>query len=216
MTTPERSDFRDLLLGISPPWLRKRRASELWDVLGLALDGFADTARDAVKARFVNLAPSDALGFIGADRLLERYATQSEDSWRAWIEAAWDLWTFAGTENSVERALAEAGFTGASVHQANGTPPPGWVGAWPPDSDTANWSRFWVWLAEPWPFPWQPVLWGDGHKYGDGHTWGSTATKQEIDLVRRIVRKWAPAHTICPGIYVPFSGGPTLLWKGTP
>lgn len=213
MTTPERDDFRRQLEQISPPWMRARRSLELWNVLGLGLDAFADAARDAVKARFVNLAPIDALGLIGSDRLLERYSVQTDDSWRTWIASAWDLWTFAGTEDIVERALHEAGFPNASVHDVH-NPPPGWATTWPPDGDTDNWSRFWVWLAEPWPFDWQIVEWGDGHLWGDGHTWGSTATVEEINLIRRTVRKWRPSHVICAGIYVPFSGGPTLLWRG--
>lgn len=209
-----KSHFREWLEALSPPWLRGVRASELWETLGLSLDAMADASREAVKARFPTLAPVDALGAIGADRLLERYSVQGDAEWRAWVVAAWDLWTYAGTTNAVERALHEAGFANATVHWALGSAPPDYVGSWPPGGDLANWSRFWIWLAEPWPFSWEAVRWGDGHKWGTGWTWGSTATVAEINYVRSIARKWKPAHTVCEGIFVPISGYRTLLWKG--
>ncbi len=208
--------FRTYLDSIAPRWGRKGRWGELWATIGLGFDAFADAAKDAVKARFVNLAPLDALGFIGADRLLERYPVQSDASWRAWLEAAWDLWTFAGTHTSVERALHEAGFTNASVHWALGTAPDDYVGTWPPDGDTANWSRFWVWLGDVWPLGWTVVNYGDGHTWGSYWTWGSTATVEEINFVRAICRKWKAGHTVCAGIYVPITGSTTLTWSGTP
>lgn len=198
---------------LAPSWLRERRAAELLSTTGLALDALADSARDAVKARFPSLAPTDALGLIGSDRLLDRYSAQSDSAWRAWLVAAWDLWTYAGTASSVERALHEAGFTGATVHWALGDPPPGWVDAWPPDSDTTNWSRFWIWLAEPWPFAWEYTTWGT-QQWGGEWTWGSTAKLSEVRCVRSIARKWKPAHTVCAGIYVPFGDGVTLMWNG--
>jgi hypothetical protein len=99
------------------------------------------------------------------------------------------------------------------VYRATGPACPG-EGVWPPTAGT--WSRFWVHLdvTVTNPFNWTAVTWGVSRTWGQGHTWGSTATAEEVALVRRIIRKWKPAHAVCAQILVDLPGGTRLRWPG--
>ncbi len=185
--------------------------------IGDALDLTLEAMAQAVTARFVAHAPADALGWLGAERLLQRFPGDTDDTYRARLAAACVVWQLAGTEDGIIAMLIACGFTDVTVHVARGAIPPGEV-SWPPDGDPANWSRFWVFIdastAPQNPFGWQPWTWGDGALWGDGHTWGSTATSGEVALVRGIVRLLKAAHEICGGIWIDLPGGNRLHWGG--
>jgi Phage tail protein (Tail_P2_I) len=214
VSTYERWQSEDL----APPWLQRRFGAAWMRVHGRAKDLLVDATRQAIKARFVGLCPADALEYIGRDRLLERYPVDTDDSYRARLAAAWEAWLFGGTERGVRAALEAAGFGSVTIYT---TQSPGY----PPDADAANWSRFWVELAPPFPpyVAWEAVLFGaaptgSGQLFGAGWTWGSTATVADVSFVRSIIRKWKPAHAVCAQILVklPKSGGGfhTVRWPG--
>jgi hypothetical protein len=211
--------------GLSPPRLRQRFGASLMRVLGAVKDAVADAARQAVKARMVALAPDDALPWIGAERLIERYPGETTPQYRARLRAAWDAWLFAGTAQGVVGALRAAGFN-ASVFSVRAAPS-WWVGAWPPNGPealpAASWSRFWIVIEPPFPFAWTLRRWGAfawGELGADGTplTWGSTATVRQVELVRSIVRKWKAAHERCAQVLVRVPDGAggfvTLQWNG--
>jgi hypothetical protein len=184
--------------------------------IGEALDVQLDAAGQAVAARIIALAPPDALGWIGAERLLPRYPGDTDDTYRARLQRAWDLWQLAGTAAGILAALDACGFHSAAIYAARAATPPG-EASWPPDGDTGNWSRFWVFLdvTSPAnnPFDWQPTIWGTG-AWGTGGTWGSTATTGEVALVRGIIRTLKAAHELCSGLYVDLPGGRRLRGRG--
>jgi hypothetical protein len=206
---------------LPPPWLRKPRFAELLYVLGQMFDALAEAAKVAVKSRFPYVAPVDALRWIGAERVLERYPVDTDATYRARLAAAWELYELQGTAAGVVAALNAAGFDNVALYDVHAAP--AWyVGAWPPSDTTANWSRFWVeinpgaldfaglaWRA----WRWGAAPTGTGLAWGPGHTWGSTATLDQIRFVRRILRRWKPAHTVCAGIYVRMAGK-TVRWAG--
>ncbi len=201
-----------------PAWLRGPVAARIRAAIGVALDHGFDVLKQAVRARFVQTAPADALSDLGDERHIEQYPGDTTDTYRARVLLAWDLWQQGGTAAAIIAALTSIGFTSVRIYTANGSAMPG-EGVWPPDSDASNWSRFWVLIdvsgSESNPFDWQRVLWADGHKYGAGWTWGSTATRGQVQLVRRVVLTWKAAHEVCAGIYIDLPGGARLHWRGT-
>jgi hypothetical protein len=204
---------------LPPPWLQGRAGKIFHRVLGQAKDQLLAAAKVAVKARLVALCPLDALGWIGAERLLERYPVETDAQYRARLLAAWDAWAFAGTLRGVTSLLAAAGFTNVAIYDVHAAPA-WWAAAWPPTSTVSNWSRFWVEIGEPFStFGWQRLRWGDaGLKWGTGKTWGSTATVDHVRMVRGIIRKMKPAHTVCETIFVRLPNGSggyvTANWPG--
>lgn len=211
--------------GLSPPRLRGRWGSALMRVFGAVKDAIADAAKAAVKARLVELAPDDALAWIGRERNVERYPGETNAGYRARLLAAWETWFAAGTAAGLVAALGAAGFSSVGVYDTR-TAPPWWVGAWPPNGDdampAATWSRFWIVIETP--HPWALRRWGEGGSWGelgaDGTplTWGSTATVREVALVRSIIRKWKAAHERCARVLVRVPDGlggfVTLFWQG--
>jgi hypothetical protein len=177
---------------LSPTVLQGARGERLAGAFALMFDTLAETANEAVKARFLgsNTHPVDALPLIGQERMLPRYPVDSDASYRARLRDAWNAWTKAGTDVGIVAQLAAMGLT-AYVREQNID--------WDWDGDTANWSRFWVVITG---HPWSRWKWGDGHTWGGGQSWGSSATVAEVRSVRALVRKWKPARSVCPYIIV--------------
>lgn len=121
---------------------------------GATKDGLALDAKEAVKARFVDLAPPDALPRLGSDRGIARAPGEGADSWRDRIAGAWESWSWVGTRYGIGYAVGLLGL---------GTPA---LWSWrdlPWDADASRWARIRVaftgratWGA----FAWGSALWG--------------------------------------------------------
>lgn len=210
---------------LAPPRLRERWGAALMGVLGGVKDDIASATREAVKVRFLETCPDDALPEHGAERGIERYPGEGAPSYRARLRAAWETWLYAGTRRGVLAALSAAGFT-AAIYDVRAAPA-WWVGAWPPNNPggmvASDWARFYVVLSAPFPFAWAVRHWGDGSDWGelgaDGTPllWGSTATLGQLEFVRALIRKWKAAHERCAYVFVRVVDGAstvTLRWQG--
>lgn len=203
--------FRDYANAISTPWLRKKVGGGLLYAKGLILDALTDWLSIGVKARFPDQAPPDALGFIGNDRQIDRGPAEPDSGYKTRLRRASDTWRNAGGGRTILTQLA-AYFTGiaqpplrlvsdssvwhvydwATGLVARSKPSPAnWI--W--DSLTGvRWWRGWV-IIDSSSGPWTRHKWGSGGKWGSsGTTWGSSATKQEVISIARIINKWKPAH----------------------
>lgn len=199
-------DYSEYEVQRAPVWLRGEYGSGWLAAHGFIKDGLAEGARQATRARFVSLAPQDALDRIASDRQLERMPPDTVAAWRTRLGQAWELWAYAGTRKGVQEAVERTGYaTSVVLYDAL---------EWPSGPGAVNWATFWVVLSgHGWT---SDGTWGSGGLWGDGGTWGSTATPQEVQRVLRLIRLWKPAHAYCAGVLVLLSGElwgyPEGLW----
>lgn len=223
--------FKEYQADSAPPALQHERWRALTGTLGDAKDAAAQAARDAAKSGLVTECPDDALGHHAKERSLERYPTETAAQHRARLAAAATALEFVGTESGLLAALTALGFGTPTIHTAIGTPPAWWVGAWPPESegerppkwvgawpiaagDAANWSsRFWVALENT---TFSNEVWGEKLWREPGFTWGSTATPAQVGIVKRIIKRWRPAHCVCVGVFVELTTGTRIFWPTWP
>lgn len=206
------------------PW------GERWAAgLGAEKDAALALAKDAVKARFVALAPPDALSLLGADRDIERSPIDTATTFRARLAASWDVWSWAGTPYGYANALA---LTSAQIAGARFIAQYQWAS--PPDGRTALWSRFWVvvWTGAlavgrftvgPWATvggdasPFEVLLVGS-FTVGDGSTVGSSMTRAQLGEIRRALAKWKNARDRVPALILATDcdliGAPGLIVGG--
>jgi hypothetical protein len=188
------SDFETHQLATAPPWMRKNWWATWLAAHGVYKDALVEGAKLAVKARFVHVAPSDALPYAASERNLEVAPGEAETAFRTRLVTAWEQWQWAGTKKGVVDALALLGYANTLVYEARD---PGGI-ALSDGWDTAKWARFWVLILEPhtWNFPrWGDMTWGE-------FTWGTTASEVEVRRLQRAVRLWKPAHARCEGILI--------------
>jgi Phage tail protein (Tail_P2_I) len=182
------------------PWLSRPVGGAFVEANAIVHDVAADGAREAVKARFIGLAPADALPYHAGERLLEQGAGETEDAWRARLLDAWDEWAWAGTPRGLERAL-ELFYEPAAIYEAFD---------WYP-GDPA-WARFWVVLGPSGhPFgPTKKVGSGPAWKVGDGTLVGVTgATSEDVARLRRTIKLWKPGNTTCADV-IAAAGAPVV------
>lgn len=195
--------YREAVEGLSPAVFKGYFGSRLvGGMIGLMGDLAAEAAREAALMRFFDAVtfPEDALAPHGDERLMPRYPTESADTYKSRLRDAWNAWNRAGTDQAIITQLAGLGLT-AEIYANH---------EWNWDSDTDNWSRFWVVVTS---HPWSRWHWSDGTSYGGGATWGSTATPAEIYALRRLVRTWKVGHVVCSHIILVMD---PATWSPTP
>lgn len=216
-----------------PPWLLRRVAGRLLWSVGLILDTKNELTRQGVKARMPGVGTPTALPAIGDDRLIDRGPEEPEDNYALRLSSAFDTWRSAGnairllenlrayflpnplplrlvSDRSVWHQIDQT--TGIVTRQkgddlgadnwhwdpfAAGSPPFRWWRGWVIIDASAMWTQ---WLVGELPI-------GSGVIVGDGHTVGSTATPEQVASIRRIVRRFKPAHAHVYSIIVTFVDG---------
>lgn len=204
----------------------------LWTI-GLILDGAHDMLVDGVLARFPGYGTTEALPHIGNDRLIDRGPTEPDVGYASRLSRAFDTWRNAGGPyalldnlrayfeptpipvrvvsdrnvwHEIDPVTAEVTRTKASLFN--------WI--WDPYSllPAPRWWRGWV-IIDASDGRWTQWLVGDPDIFvGDGHTVGSTATIGEVASVRRIVRRFKPAHMHCVNVIIAFT--PTIFLPTDP
>lgn len=149
---------------LGPTWLKGTYGALWLRAFGQVKDGLVDRLKAGIKARMPLLAPHDALEALGVERGIDRATGESDTSYAARVQQAWDAWEFAGTAKGILVALAALGYT-AAIGQANRrmftldgdgevvvTTLP--VGSWASDATQAFWSTFQVIFPQPLPTDW--------------------------------------------------------------
>jgi hypothetical protein len=200
--------YTDFLPKFVPTWLRQPTWAKFVQAIGSALDAASQRARDAVRARFASLAPTDAVKAIAGERLLppgSPYAAgvsvETTQSLRARIAGAWAAWSNAGNAVGLLNALWDLGYQGAKVAIVGGrlygldgdrqltieTLSSTGVGSWLLANDRSFWSRFDVvfWWGAGFPdVPEAPADWSAGLP---------AENSDEVQALKALVRRWKPA-----------------------
>lgn len=93
---------------IAPSWAQTTKARRLLATSGAHKDQLARRVRESVKARMPGFAPPDALAALGSERNLDKYPGDSDSTFAQHIQAAWDIWQYAGTPKGVLDELFRA------------------------------------------------------------------------------------------------------------
>ena len=112
--------YQGFLETLPIPWLNRPQGKAFLAAHGVVLDDLVDRVKQAVKVRFPGLAPSDALGPLANERLLDRGPSETNESFATRLQKAWNVWPFVGTATGLLIALHFAGFTDAVLVQQNG------------------------------------------------------------------------------------------------
>jgi len=127
----------------------------------------------------------DALDQVGLARRLFKFRNEPTASWASRVQKAWDLYEIGGTAQAVLQAVSE---WGAVINAAYAGDPATLV--------EETWARFSVYL----PFGFvgwtAPYDWDGAASYGDiDALYNLRANAVDVDHLRRLVRKWAPARS---------------------
>lgn len=203
--------FRDSISAISPPWLLERIAGGIQYAFGAVLDAVGEWEIEGNKARFPDFAPSDGLGHIGNDRMIDRGPTEEDDTYRTRLREGVQTWHTAGNAFTLLEQLAVFWLplspptirlvsNSAVWHELSGGTITKTVGSnWNWDG-LGRWWRGWVIIDGS--STWTLDLWGDPGNWGDGGVWGSDMTSEDWITLVSITRKWKPAHVAAQFIII--------------
>jgi hypothetical protein len=207
---PYAGHFREGIMTLAPPWLSGEWGGRLLYSFGIQLDAIAEMLRMGVLQRFPGACESEALQYIGSDRVIRRGVTEPEDAYRERLTNAIPSWKKAGSALAILEQLG--GYFAPTPprirYVVNGLDENGvrindwWTlenGVYTYHrSDPANWDwdgtyppgRFWIIIYGGVLTPW---YWGDGHVWGGGQSWGFEGSGEFIQDIRSLVGTWKAA-----------------------
>jgi len=188
--------FIESAIELAPKWLKRRWGRRWHAAIHAVTDAFADAALAAVSARFTTLAPSDALSLHGEARKIARAPGESEATYRVRLQNVFPACLEGGSSYGLEQRLREAGFTTATVLEAQDLSVPG----------PGSWARFWVVLEAPNAFALPSELWDDPGLWDDAGIWEDLEPADTLEFLRRLVRRWRAPHARCVALIVLFAG----------
>ncbi|HEV8462081.1 MAG TPA: hypothetical protein VGQ38_15380 [Gaiellaceae bacterium] len=169
--------FIDGRLEELPIWLGGRQGRAITIAQGAQQDLELRLEISGVKQRWPSTCDDAALDDVGVGFQIERFPKETAAQYRVRLLIAWATWLESGTPKCLEDQLHAFGIKDAVVYR---------------DFDgcfaEGQWySRFWVVLGPD--MPWSPLICGE-FTCGGGFVCGSTATLDEINIVKRIILKW--------------------------
>lgn len=185
--------FEDYMEALSPPWLLSGRGARFMRAIGQVKDGSTWRMLQALMGRYPGYATASAVGMLGAERGIDKGPGESLASYAGRVRGAWDTRAYGGTARGMLTALYVAGYTevrlataGGRIYWMNADRDVEWYvlpeGSWLfGETDSDYWSRFIVIFPEPLPADW--VANGVPAESSD-----------EAKTIKRIVRRWKPAH----------------------
>lgn len=191
------ADYYQFQPGTAPPWLSGVYGAGFYLAQGYIKDSFAYAAKEANRAHFPAVNAEDALYAMGIERGgLELMPGEQDAPYRLRIQQAFDNWATSGTKAGLVAMLG-------LVPQLKGSPvtvKEYWD--WPDGNQANHWAYFWVQIQQP--HPWTTDgLWGVTGTWGDkvppyntAGTWGSSASIEQVNLIKRTIRLWEPAHAL--------------------
>lgn len=196
----------------SPPWMQLDELGINWSTaFGLMKDVYAAGIRLAVKCRFPDFAPPDALDSIGVTLGgITRDMAPTDAQYIAKLDAAWDSAVMWGTLPGMVAALTRAGLANVAVWESWSWPgilPNLWSDGKPANSFTITCS-----LPTPWnSFPLADGSWGDGDAtktWDDGGVWASGIPHSWRVQLKALIDREKPLHSQCAAVIVNLNTGP--------
>ena len=152
---------------------------------------------------------ADALAYLGAERGLERVPSEAESEHRHRLRGAWGIWQLAGSAQGHLDAVGWTGLQNIKLYRRAALANPAPAGSPYVQSFARQvWASFDLVIQKP--HPWSQKVWGSGWTYGDGTVWGSTATYDEVNRLKRFVRQFKSAHSTC--VYIHVALGQGAMW----
>jgi hypothetical protein len=199
------NSLREFIRDRSTSWLAGA-LSGAWNqiVNGVSGDVYIQVATLAHRMGWLldDESPDDALPLFAAERRLPRYVAESVTSHRERLHNAWEIYKYAGSDETLLEQLEAAGYGNGVIVTAS---------EWPtvsgPNGELPYWSQFWIFF----PIGSHPVT-SPGPEIGsfivgDGTTIGPEGiTSAQIKELRAIVRKWKPSRWICRQVIFQITG----------
>jgi hypothetical protein len=195
-------DYREYQVATSPAWQQQGPTGPAWnESLGLMKDAYGAGSRLAVKCRFPQFAPSDALDGIGATLQIERLYAQNDAAYVGQMMRAWVSWQQAGTVPGMIARMQDFGLANVAVWEA-------WYWS---DGNPGYYFTITCSLPMPWnSYPLADGTWGDGDatkKWSDGGVWASGIPVAWRQQLKATITKWKPTHTVCAAVIVNLNTG---------
>lgn len=215
------SRFRRVITKMGPRWLVGEGEGErVAASLGTILDAFLERLRLGLLARFPQHCPPDALAYHARDRKIVRGIEESSEAFATRLLRWLDDHRVRGNPYALMEQLRA--YCNADVRIRTVDRRGNWftlerdgsrgyniaAGNWDWDGVAASpdWSRFWVIIYPTVDgLPWTRVKWGSFVWGAAGKTLASSASRNQVADVRRIVREWKPAGTKCEFVIVAFN-----------
>jgi hypothetical protein len=156
--------------------------------------------KDAVKVRWPQVGPADALKLQGADRVLLQAPGEGDADFRLRMGNAHELWLWGGTHAGFIDRFVPFDYApiDGNVHVYNNCEV-----VW--DSNFLWFSRVFLILEIGW---WNiDGVWDDPGDYDDGYLWDSTMLIEEADYIRKSLRAWKSDAAYPVTIGIALGGG---------
>jgi len=214
----EQQQIRKIARKLLPSWLQDGDGEKVVYLLAATKDGRLEWETEAVAARWPEYAPDDALPKLGRERRILRGPDEARASYetrlKGWIPAHKRRGHAFGILEQLDgylqphvcrfRLITNTGMW----YTRDSDDSESWLRAnptnWDWDGSSSSWWRFWVIIYPPADGSlWARTKWGQGN-WGSGGTLGSTATREQVQTIRSLVREWMPAHAMCMNIIIAF------------
>lgn len=187
----------------SPPYMQGPLGTSWSEALGLIKDVYGASMRLAVKCRFPQFAPPDALDAIGATLQIQRGFAPDDAAYVTQLMNAWSTWQQAGTVPGMVSILTQAGLANVAVWEA-------WYWS---DGNPGYYFTITCSLPMPWSsFPLADGTWGDGEgTWNDGGVWACGIPVVSRQRLKSLITQMKPAHAVCAAVIVDL-GTTGRLW----
>lgn len=114
------NNYRKYQSKIAPSWLQNKYGTAWLEALGDTKDELVERIKTAIKTRMPTQADQGALEAIGSERQIDRLPSETNSSYGARLQRAWNSWKWSGTAKGLLLALDDAKLGGASIEIVNG------------------------------------------------------------------------------------------------
>jgi hypothetical protein len=211
--------FADSILAIVPWYARTGNVGKVLYTIGVGIDQVVDAVQQGVEMRIPGRGDSSGLGYIAADRLMDRGRTESDGNFitdligafrtlRGWGSPrtlALQLLNYISPQNPIVRVIGDSSiwdtidasgawsvFYGSSNWNWDGSVSPAAY-----DPSPKWWRLFVVFYQSSFAqnaFTWDTHPFGTWDAWAANSTWDTNATPSDVEAVKRLVTKWKAAH----------------------